>query len=36
MAKLGSVLATAERNKMSVAGGDVREHAAASAAREHG
>jgi hypothetical protein len=35
MAELGSVLTTAERNKMLAAGGDVREHAAASAVRAH-
>jgi hypothetical protein len=35
MAELGSVFTAAERNKMLVAGGDVREYAAASMARAH-
>jgi hypothetical protein len=35
MAELGLVLTAAERNKMLTAGGDIREHVAASAARAH-
>jgi hypothetical protein len=35
MAELGSVLTVAERNKMLAVGGDVREHAAASAMRAY-
>jgi hypothetical protein len=35
MVELGSVLTAAERNKMLAVGGDVREHAAASAVRAH-
>jgi hypothetical protein len=35
MVELGSVLTAAERNNMPAAGGDVREHAAASVVRAH-